>query len=106
MAENQGGKACPKISRSTEPSAPLTTDKLASDARKYPRAASTPLGRVGRRFAEPLMQNPKQLCGLGCYVTALDELGVSLEDFKCRGVAFGPEADVQFMLSDAKVTHR
>src|SRR5262245_47913768 len=65
-----------------------------------------PTNAFGCGFAEPLMQNPKQLCGLGCYVTALDELGVSLDDFECRRIAFGPEADVQFMLSDAKVTHR
>src|SRR5262249_31654822 len=30
----------------------------------------------------------------------------SLEDFKCRGVAFGPEADVQLVLADAQVAHR
>src|SRR5215813_5210190 len=65
-----------------------------------------PTNALGRGFAEPLMQNPKQLCGLGRYVTALDELGVSLDDFKCRGVAFGPEADVELVLADAEVAHR
>src|SRR5262245_21665090 len=65
-----------------------------------------PTNARGRGFAEPLLQNPKQLRGFGCDIAVFDELGVSLDDFKCRRIALGPEADVQFMLSDAKVAHR
>ena len=43
---------------------------------------------------------------LGRNVAALDQLGVSLDDFKRRLLALAPEADVDLVLADAKITHR
>src|SRR5215475_10132724 len=66
----------------------------------------SPTNTLGRGFVERLLQNLKQLRGLGSYVAAFDELRISLDDLKCRGIAFGPEADVKLMLADAKIAHR
>jgi hypothetical protein len=49
-----------------------------------------------------IRSNP-QLRGLGRYVAAFDQAGVSLDDFKRRLLALDPEPDVKFMLADAKI---
>src|SRR5262245_28122302 len=48
--------------------------------------------------------NP-QLRERGSELTAFDELGVSLDYFKLRFIAFGPEPDVELVLADAKIVH-
>src|SRR5215831_20045789 len=69
------------------------------------RSSTNALGHDLVHRLDQIRSNP-QLRGLGRYVAAFDQLGVSFGDFKRRLSALGPEPDVKFMLADAKIAHR
>src|SRR5262245_5676048 len=47
-----------------------------------------------------------QLRDLGGELAAFHQLGISLDDLKCRLLVLAPEADVTLALADAKIAHR